>query len=349
MFTYNDVNDDSNILNIISNVDTKKPIYSTIMNPYYIDEKDEILDNKGNVNDTVLENKAANTNYNWYSHGYQILWRPLLLILEAKEIMNMSLVTYFIILLLFVTRIFKDKNNSLGLGLLLMNVFFIIPYGFNNIQIIPCLFICLICQILVYYVKDYDLLFMLSGISVAFFDFLTIETLVVSTMLLICLYKNKEKVKVLKYLQLAIEWVLSYSIVFLYKWSLVTVIYKENCFKKAIEKYGEHTSLGSRLYSIKANIGVLFNHYASFNTMFIVFVCILISLSIIVYLLRKQGSEKYVITIFFICLIPYIRYLVLYTHSYGCMIFTYRAQLVLIPSIVLLIKELDFGLLKRKR
>lgn len=347
-FSQNDASADANELNIMMNCDNKRPLYSTLVTPAYRDFDSESF--METAYDTIINKKEANYDYNRYWHGYQIIWRPLLIIMDAKSIMILMAVLYILLLGFAVYKMWTTNNKIFGVGLLLMNVGFIVPFGFNSLQYIPVFYICIISSLLLLYKKDYKLVFCCSGIAVAFFDFLTAETLTLTVPLLLYIFMNKKDLQVKSVLLFCFNWLCGYCGTFLFKWGLSSIIYQKNYFSIALDKYNTHEMLFNRLFSVKYNINTLVGNLLTFNNSFWLFIGIILVLIIIVYLFRKSSTSiKYLLCMMSICMIPYIRYIVLAGHSWAYQWFTYRAQLVLIPALILVLSELDFSLVGRRK
>ena len=347
-FSQNDASADANELNIMMNCDNKRPLYSTLVTPAYRDFDSESF--METAYDTIINKKEANYDYNRYWHGYQIIWRPLLIIMDAKSIMILMAVLYILLLGFAVYKLWTTNNKLFGVGLLLMNVGFIVPFGFNSLQYIPVFYICIISSLLLLYKKDYKLVFCCSGIAVAFFDFLTAETLTLTVPLLLYIFMNKKDLQVKSVLLSCFNWLCGYCGTFLFKWGLSSIIYQKNYFSIALDKYNTHEMLFGRLFSVKYNINTLVGNLLTFNNSFWLFIGIILILIIIVYLFRKSSTSiKYLLCMMSICMIPYIRYIVLAGHSWAYQWFTYRAQLVLIPALILVLSELDFSLVGRRK
>lgn len=347
-FSRNDASADSTALNLMMNSDNKRPLYSTLIVPAYRDFDSQNFIQMGY--DTIIKDKDANYDYNRYWHGYQIVWRPLLIIMNAKSIMIMMAILYILLLGFTFYKSWTTNNKIFGISLLLMNAGYIIPFGFTALEYIPVFYICLISNLLLLYKKDYRLVFCCSGIAVAFFDFLTAETLTLTVPLLLYVFMNKKDLKMKSVLISCFNWLCGYCGTFLFKWGLSSIIYQKNYFSIALEKYNTHEMLFSRLFSVKYNINTLFGNSLTFNNSFWLLICTILVLIIIVYLFRKSSTSiKYLWCVMAICMIPYIRYIVLAGHSWAYQWFTYRAQLVLIPALILMISELDFSLVGRRK
>ena len=119
------------------------------------------------------------------------------------------------------------------------------------------------------------------------------------------------------------------------------IIYKENFFSKVVQIYKRDfvydTMKVDRLNAIRFNLVKLVgdNMWGYFILIFILFV--------LAYLFRsdKITASSYVISIL-LFIIPYVRYYILFSHSFNLWSFTYRAQMIDVLIIFLLFKYIFF-------
>lgn len=348
-FARGDSSADSTTLNVIYNTSKHKSIlYSTLIVPAYRNHNNQ--DFTTMAYDTIMNGKEANYNYNRYWHGYQVLWKPLLTLFNASTIRQIMLIVYTGLLAFTIYSCVKTSNIKLGIALGVLNIVYIVPFGFTALEYIPVFLIMMIASLLLLKNKLNPLIILTcSGIAVAFFDFLTSETLTLTVPLLIYLYIQCKNPKFLEFIKLGIGWIAGYCGTFLAKWGLSTLIYKENYFKIAMEKYETHKSPFDAMITVKSNISVLFGDKLSFNEVFKLFIVLIVAIILIIYLFRKETvSTKYLFFILIICTIPYLRYVVIKDHSWGFAWFTYRAQLVLFPALVLGLSELDLSIITKR-
>lgn len=339
---YSDSSADSNALNVIIHVDNKRPIFSTFVTPFYreFSNQDFIHMCYNGIK------KEANYDYNRYWHGYSIIVRPLLLVMTLNQIKVLLFVGYLILTGYFLYLLMKEKHKYFSIAFILMNIFYIVPYGFNSIEYISIFYIYLLSCIGV--LKKHKYVFICSGVLTAFFDFWTAETLTLTVPLLLYLYLNQKEIKIKEVFKNIGMWLFGYCFTFGYKWVLTSILFQKNYIKIAIEKYLTHTKLVTARIAVESNISTLFFDKLDYGTISMIYFVVLLVLLIIVYLFHKKGAGKYLFCIVGTCFIPYVRYFVLAGHSFEFTSFTYRAQLAVIVGIVLLITNIDIKLLKRK-
>lgn len=353
--TTDDIVADTTMLNIIYNIDSNNVIKSTLASNYYLSND---YYNKDLMN-TVLNDKSPNTNYSRYWHGYMIVYRILLTFLTVNNI-KIFMFTIFIIMLFIIAFIGLKKNMKEFHILLILSIILSSLYlGFISLEYPFPIFISLIgcIYILLHDNLDKNKLFLFLGISVAFFDFLTIETITLTLPLLCLLLKYKKENKILKFkkfLLLNINWMIGYIFTFIYKWILTYFCCNKEFISETITKGMEKISTDgiSMFIGLKLNIQMLFPYIKSSSNAYFIFIIILFSFMLIFYLLHKKNCNKdnFIVYLLFIFFIPYLRYIVLSSHSFNHYFFTYRAQVSSIFVLLLiLITSLDFNILKRRK
>ena len=334
--------------NIIANIDSKNVIRSTLESCYYITDNSYSDD----LSKTVNFNKAGNFSYIQYWHGYTIILRVLLLFTSysnIKRIIALSFVLLLMLLLLIKPNVYKA---CFGVGLLICSVWF----NFNTVCHTAPLLIALVGCLLIENKKSISWLnlFMYLGISTAFFDFLSNETLTLTLPLvfLIIRFNNENyKLKFTKFTKICISWLIGYTMTFAYKWSLCTFLIDSSYFELAVSRgFKEVYSDSSLTSGLALNVDMLFPFIKSSNTSFVLFIVLLTLLIISCYLFHREGCNKNnsITYLILISLIPYVRYLVLSNHSIYHYFFTYRAQLAsLFCALVILNYTIDFKLIKK--
>lgn len=350
--TNHDVVTDCIVFNIISNVGAKDVLKSTIDSKYYI-SSDNYSDD---LRSAILDGKEPNISYSRYWHGYTLVYRFLLLFMSVRGIKVFMVGVSVLLFIWFSYLCVKNKLVELSIALLGSFVVCMTNYSFNTLGHVFPLVIALLGCILVVSgkCKDHVCLFLLLGITVAFFDFLSIETLTL-TMPLMCLIvknrKNKTKMGVKEFVGFNIHWLIGYSFAFLYKWILCVIVLGKEYLKLAIsEGVTEFKYAASPTSGISLNIDMLFPFVKSSNKALLVYFCGLVLVSLICFLFHKKRCNEYGTISFLVMvfLIPYVRFFVLNNHVVYHYFFTYRAQIVSVCSLFLIVGyTLDFAMIGR--
>ena len=357
---------DSILLNIAYSYDSKHPVESVMHSSYYHeDTQNENL----NLKEAVRMNLTPNTDYIRYWHGSNIILKPLLLIMNIKEIYILNAILLFILLSIFLILLQKRIHLGAFICMILSCVTISIWYVPFSLEYTCTFVIMLIFSIISLYIYKMEpstlfCFFVAFGNITAYFDFLTTETLTFS-LPIICIismqYKNNILHTLSDYLQFlcktGIAWLTGYASAWIMKWSISSIVLNINTFQLALHQANtrfigqvEDISFAQQTFgSFARNISCLvpFN-YLTEHTLLIVLLTINF-IAILYYLFRKKKSPYISNILFFIALIPYIRFVILSNHSYIHYFFTYRAQLTSIFALGLaFIYGIDQSLIQKE-
>ena len=346
-----DVVTDCLVFNIISNIDSQNSLVSTVAAKYYVTDNTYSEDLKS----TVLNEKGTNASYSRYFHGYMIVYRFLLLFMSINEIKIFMFLLATSLFLYFSYLCIKKRLKKVTVSMLISFFICMLPFSFNTIGHVFPYFIALLGCIVIICNKNRntELLFLILGISVAFFDFLSVETLTLTLPLLCLIVKHQEENTALSlktFTIININWLLGYIMTFLYKWLLNFLVlgikYTEISISKGLDEIISSAKLGS---GISLNINMLFPYVNSSAISLGIYLLLLSALAIFCYLFHKKDCNKYntIGYLIFIFFIPYIRYFLLSNHGVFHYFFTYRAQISSLICIFLIIEyTMDPKLLK---
>ena len=320
-----DPNADAVALNIMmtNNSLLKSWYYGKEGNEKYLDLTNKYLET-GN---------AEKISYYEYWHGYQILYKPLLIFMTIKQIRILYFVAYIIMLVYFLYSLYKMKDYFLLFAFLALNLLFITPSAFLSMEFIPVVLLMLLGSILVYKYDCYGIILANLGVVTVFLDFLTAETLTLAIPLLILAYKMR--VSFIKGIKYCLYWCLSYIGTIFYKLILMSIIYKSNYVLKFINRYQNHFTTTPRDFKmwdmiIDNNFKVVGINYG---------IAVFITIVFITYIFRtkKMSFENLMLTVL-LGLVPILRYTVLLDHSRYLFYFTYRALFATLFSELICLK-----------
>ncbi len=358
---------DSIWLNITYGYDNKAPLSSVMRAAYYHNDTEN---ENTNLRNAVYQNLTPNLNYTRYWHGTTAIIRPLLVILPVQKIyiLNAVILILLIVLMLITIKHYLGKGVLFCLlpALTAVSIWYV-PY---SIEYVPCFFIMCISSIAVLTlgkkgITAASMLFFLTGGFTAYFDFLTTETItLLMPLILLLIYKyNLMEIQNMKdgfrlMFKCCVLWLAGYAVTWLTKWTLASIILKENAFASAFSGATNRIS-GSvsdmNLYELCIS-ALLRNLMCIFPFSLISkngFLYVLLSLSFILifYYFFKRSSAKCAINKLLLlpALLPYIRFIVLSNHSYLHYFFTYRAQLISIFCLCLMLYYgIDTDYIKKK-
>ena len=357
---------DSMLFNIMSCIDTNKPIKSIMEAKYY---KYREYDSNGDFVDLMDNNLESNEQYIRYWHGSLSILRPLTVFFNVNQIYTIMKVTFWIlvaILLLIIFKKYKMLTIVLVMAASMLN-FSTIPTCFEYMWTVLIAIIVSIISLLIEKKgnKGLYLLYFITGIVTCYFDFLSTETLTILLPVILTLlvrYKDnriKNFKDGFKFIVVScMLWFVSYAMMWATKWILASIILKVNALDYVKDNALLRLNISNgALGRIKIKNILLQNISKVWplrllknknKTWIVLFASLIVSLLIssilklIIYLKQKglnyeKDSIKMRILLLLIATIPYVRYIVMGNHSYYHSFFTYRAQLPTIIAIIFII------------
>lgn len=343
------------LLNIAWNMGIGDPFVSSFDTDFYLGQNNA---HNEALLDTVALGEVANTDYTRYWHGSAGVIRFLHLFTDIQGIRIIGLVAALV--LAAVTAFVLIKNKHIDLAIIFaVSLAFVQIWNIRlSMEYQPAFIVAFIlCPLYLWLERKSDsfltYLSVAGGAAVAFFDFLTTETVtLLLPLLLVVAVRAKEgrlgsmKENLFLLLKCALAWGSAYCIAFLAKWTLASLITGENAFLQAF------SSIGERVYGdaaneswtffdpIAANLTVLFFGSARVE-IGRVLVFAFLSLALLFcawYILQSKKKNADMKTAAFLMFIiggvVFARFLVLNNHSYLHEFFTYRALIVPIMAVL---------------
>jgi len=341
---------DQVLLSILYCQDSTQSLKSGICSRYYDKNNDNILaDYK-----SLISGKAQpNTYYTRYWHGSMVFIKPLLVFTDINGIRAANALLLLALTALVLWQMIRAKEKLLGFSLL-AGMFSVAVYTVPFcIEFMPAFAVMLLSTVVIISVvlkkeKYVGTVFLISGMAVCFFDFLTCETLSFTVPVctaLILSFKNG-KIKDFKngliyIIKNGLLWFLGYAGMFLSKFGITALFIQKSAFSEAAKNASLRLSdvkiinlhgLGAnRIFRNFVNLN-LFDNAKTFGDLALrIFIVSAVVFSLL-YLYKKKNAFKKELysLLFIIMLIPYIRYAALNNHSFVHSFFTFRAQLVTI-------------------
>ena len=354
---------DSILLGIIWQLDSNHPLSSMMETAYYSDKNG--VENEA-LRAAVTDNLEANKEYLRYWHGSSVWVKPLLLFLNIKEIYIFNAAILIFLYLLFAFLLVKKKIYiplvGFSLSLILVSAWFV-PFSLEYTWCFLIMFIFLDILLLFYdrlSREKITILFLFFGIITSFFDFLTTEliTLLVPLLLLLWFEKNESsldssktsKFNYLDSVKRIVLWGFGYSFMWMLKWLLAAIVLQRNVLpdiKEQIDlrvggEYMAQVTFPLFEYMRKAifrNVKCLFPLEYGWAGIIVAFIIFAFTLYILFVYHGKSFDKGLCVMYIVICMIPYIRYMVLHNHSFIHFGFTYRSQMITLLSIFLCMDE----------
>lgn len=218
---------------------------------------------------------TAVATYARYWHGYLVLTKPLLSVFNFRQI---QILNGIVQLGLVVLVCWLLKRRALGAyipAFLLVWLMLIPPALFLCMQFTPCWLIALVCTLLLLWMDDAHLashgwlIFLYSGIAVAYFDFLTYPLMafgIPAVFYVLLMRQQRSEYTLARLIQSGIVWGWGYAAMWASKWILATLFTSENVLRDAFSQAALRSSSSTAVSGIScsaisalfANLGLFF-------------------------------------------------------------------------------------------
>ena len=345
------------LLNIIWNTDSSSPFLSSLDSKYY-DGNDGVTDYGENYGlYAALLGEKPNTDYSRYWHGSAVFIRPLLTVTDLSGIRIVGAVCAAVLAAVSCVILIMKKRYGICASLLLS---FICVQGYNiclAMEYQPAFLVTFaMLPLFILLEKKGDtvlvILSVISGTIIAFFDFLTAETLTILIPLTVVMWLrygegrfSGAKAELIRALKCSAGWLLAYAAAFLVKWTAASLVTGENKLSAALfyagERFdGSHSEISALEQFFAApftNIATMLGANERGELIFAVIGAVLLLAAAFLALMlsrKKKKARSFVITMLVMGAIPYLRFMVLSNHSYYHDFFTYRAQAVTLLALI---------------
>ena len=325
--------------NLTYSLDSKKPLTSSILTKYYATKK---FGEKVNVREKAYFDYKPNKEYYRYWHGNMFLVKTLMLVFDYKNILIFLSVILIAFTLLITYNLYR-RNHLIAVLFLISNLLCHVYVTFYCLEYIYMFLLSYIMSLIAFKLIDKDeskviCFFIVGGVLANFFDFLTTETLVFTLPFFIIFNFSKKKdfkTSLVFFLKSLIAFLLGYSLMWILKWLILIIIYKQspnNFLNTHIEERGFSLVAVKKepFNSIYDNLKLIVP-FCYLNNSLVILITICYICYVIWLIIRKKIDSKGIILLL-ISIIPMLRYFVLYKHSIEHTFFTYRAVL---PSIMI--------------
>lgn len=363
---------DSILLNIAWNMGGGNPFVSCLDTKYFDGTEDGVdYGENWGLYCAITGRQPANTDYTRYWHGMTIFVRLFMLFTDVNGIKLIGTIAAFVLLAANCIILIK-RRQFFAAGALVLSFIFVHIWNISlALEYQPAVLVTLaILPFFILFEKHGDgalsILAVISGVLIAFFDFLTAETLTILVPLAIVFIIRKKderfgkfKQNLLTMLKCGGAWLLSYAGTFGAKWLLASTVTGENKLSDALSSaeirfVGEAEELSpvkQFFLAPLANLSTLFGGTERVEPACIILGLILSAaiLGAVFYLFRNSSKfdGDFSLIMLIIALLPFARFFVLNNHSYLHEYFTYRALASTILAVLSIIWfTLDFGMKK---
>ncbi|MEG2021225.1 MAG: hypothetical protein RR087_05580 [Oscillospiraceae bacterium] len=338
------------LMNVAYRNNPKTPLISAMKNASYAIMENEDIQK---LSDQSVENLES-TELSTYWLGASSIYSILLFLMPLAGARQFLLFTFSILFLWFLYATSRKINTisafAIAIGMFAANIW-IVPF---SVAFSITFYIAFGVGLYILYSKkrySQAMLFFVTGILTAFFDWLStpILTFALPALLIVLISaKNDAEYNLKKsfcgMLGMGSGWVAGYVLTVLSKWIIGSVILQENLFERGFSRigaglnkfvdYGPQTSLGVLKGSLKVNLKALYpisNLNSPTKTaivLSIVFICVIIMI-----VFHKKADKLWLpMMILLVGLAPYVWFAAFKGHCFIHFWFTYRSQAVSVAA-----------------
>ena len=346
---------DSILLAIAYQYDSEQPLKSVMQSSYYYNERQN---ENENLLEAVTYDYKPNQQYLRYWHGSIGIVRPLLIFFNIQQIYIVNGIFLAVFTGGLLAELLKRKAYvpivGMIAGLILTSSWFVpLSLEYTWTYLLMLLFSVFVIKFMDSGRENFlGIFFLAGGMVTNFMDFLTTETLTLTVPLLLVLWmkqKRKENLAFFDMLKMTFvsvaAWGVGYAGMWIMKWLTASVVLQENVMPYVLghvtERLGVNSKSGVGKYAevLWRNIRCLFPiEYGELGWLAGMVLFLMVCYVGYVYQKKKICKER-VLVYATIGMIPYLRYLVLFNHSYLHYFFTYRAQLATFLAVAMILGE----------
>lgn len=366
---------DSILLNVSWQMGKGSPFKSTLDTWYY--DGETLGENVGLYLAVSEEKIQPNNDYSRYWHGTAMFVRFMHLFTDVRGMKILGFLGVLGLALITVGVLLRHRKVELAVVLLLSMVAVQIWNIRLSLEYQPAFLLgFLFCILYLWLEKKSDfcltILSVVGGVSIAFFDFLTTETVVLLLPLILVVSVRasenrlgdwKENIRLLA--KCGVCWLSAYAGTFLVKWTAASLISGSNKFIIALSSIGERVAgslpgegtdnpFFSALQAVAANLTVLFGgqNRIEIGRVFAGLVITVFILGSLLYLFYKKSNPTAIKLLAILGSVVILRFIVLSNHSYLHVFFTYRALISPIMAVLsgtVLTMQIPFPVRKKGR
>lgn len=379
-------------LNILYSIDGEDRFKEILLSPFYSD--------KVNLEKTVIElleeritfEKQADTLYDRYWHGMILFLRPLFVSFTLQQIRWIFLGILLLCMITLGVLLWKRKLRLSVVLLWLAALLVQLPVVAFCIEYFPVFLITFLTSMVMVCWEDKRGrilgLCVVSGTSVAFFDFLTTETVafVIPMALVYLIWEKKGTLRTLKEellfcIKAGVLWVSSYLMTYLVKWGLSSLVYGTERFSKALSQFAGRQGnevvsfaldslsnntiapeainnaggdlLPQALSAVMINLRLLLGLSGKITLEHLALILVFVGLILaaVIHMFRKaENTGVLPVVLFGLGSIPLLRMMVLHNHSIEHCFFVYRSLYgTIVCYLAGIIQWINWDWLRRKK
>ena len=322
--------------------------------------KYDVLDQVGELKDTVSDDIEESFEYARYWHGYLTYLRPLLTFLNYGNIRSLFIMVFA--MLGFCLLYLLYKNAGLFVSFIFFNALLAVEYFFIGMSLhsSSVFFIAMFASIFILINHerrtDFAMLFFITGALTSFFDLTSVPLITLGMPLIIyfLLLQNKKNLSFKETMVIVFKfcatWGLAYIIILFSKWLITDIVYNKDLIQNGILQL-KYRSTGG-----KEGIEMPYMETLLRNFLFIrAYTWFLAVQYLVIFLYKTIKNKRITMSLNISDLLPYIIivfmcpawYFLARQHSFMHAFFTYRVQIITIIAIQIIIAKI-LGIYKQR-
>ena len=297
----------------------------------------------------------ANTEYSRYWHGALIFMRPLLTVMNVRQIYVLNTVIIVALMLLIIVMLIMHREYR-GAGIYIMTMIAMLAFFAGtsleySYAVILMELVSIASLILTWKGKRRVLpyLFFFSGILVNYLDFMTAETITLTVPLLLSLWLQRGRKMSLasfkKTLHLIFFWLIGYVLMWAAKWFIALIALGGGTLGALGNQMGQRSfkaEMGLSIFEMlgqvfKLNIGSLFPFCLDEGFAMVCMIAIILAIILNLYNMQQNLRGVWVLSVLAVGLVPILRSLIMIEHEWQHFFFTYRAFGASLMAILMII------------
>lgn len=288
--------------------------------------------------------------YGRYWHGYLVILKPLLFIFNYYQIRWLNTIIGCSLISIIMIGFYKKFGSCKYALAFAASVLFLNPVVMRgSLQYNTVFYVIMIEYIFALYKGDslekkgrYDLIFLMSGILVAFFDLLTypIAALGMLLVLQLLMFESNFIKDVIRAARSSIVWIIGYLGMWCGKWVVASLLTDENIIADAIGEVlfrtGTDTGTEEWIFSwrelFRGNFIWIYGENAVLFKMFVIMLVAGVIALLIGKNLQIHFKMSTVVILLLFCMIPVARFIVFSNHSFMHSVFTYREGMIYVMA-----------------
>ena len=342
-------------INIIYEIDTRKPFASAIKAEYAYEENENVNTTLKRAVSAEGKGRIEKISYNRYWHGSMVLIRPLLILGDVQVVRGILAAITAILFGYNVLILYKRYSKSASLYYLLA---FGIVQGYVMFHCINYVMNFLIVNVMLLLLEKkivqrdeaFYCFMTAGGIVTCFCDFLTTETVTLTLPLVIYLLirqkeaekLNEPRLEPVKCVVVSLfSWGTGYSFMFLFKWLLVYLFLGKEELVSSLQQANMRIQDGNVFLALCNNIAAMFHLKQYEFQRYGMFLAIgFVILASVIFLVTVKQGNAFINAMILVSLIPYLRYGMIKNHSQIHYFFTYRAQITTLLVLLLCMESI---------